>query len=397
MKIAAVETLHLAEFPNLLWIVLEDDAGNRGLGETFFGPEAVAAYIHETAAPLLVGRDVSGPEELRRLLRPYVGHQAPGAEMRGNSAIDIALWDLWGQRAGAPLWELLGGRSRERIRAYNTCAGYRYIRAAEGQQTANWGLDGKQGPYEDLDAFLNDAGTLARSLMDEGFTAMKIWPFDFYAEESQGMAITPAQLARGCEPFRLIREAVGDGMQIMLELHSLWSAPAAAEIARAVAPYGVYWVEDPMQMSNFRALADFRRQVPMKVTASETLATRRQFLSLIEARAVDVVMLDLAWCGGVTEGKAIAAIAEAADLPVAPHDCTGPVTWAASCHLSLHAPNALIQECVRAFYSGWYRELAEGLPAVKAGQVRPAEGAGHGVRLKPEVEGRPDAIRRRSG
>jgi len=397
MKIAAVETLHLGEFPNLLWVILEDEAGNRGLGETFFGPEAVAAHIHDFAAPRLVGQDISGPEVLRGLIRPYVGHQAPGAEMRGNSAIDIALWDLWGQRTGAPLWELMGGRCRERIRAYNTCAGYRYIRAAEGQQTGNWGLDGRQGPYEDLDAFLNDAGTLARSLRDEGFTAMKIWPFDFYAEASQGMAITPDQLAKGCEPFRLIREAVGDGMQIMLELHSLWSAPAAVEIARAVAPYGVYWVEDPMTMSNFGALADLRRQVPMRVTASETLATRRQFLALIEARAVDVVMLDLAWCGGVTEGKAIAAIAEAAELPVAPHDCTGPVTWAASCHLSLHAPNALIQECVRAFYSGWYRELAEGLPAVEAGEVRPAEGAGHGVRLKAGLEGRPDARRRRSG
>jgi len=397
MIIAALETLRLEEFPNLLWVIVEDEAGHRGLGETFFGPQAVEAYLHESVAPKLVGQEISGPEALRGRLRPYVGHQAPGAEVRGNSAIDIALWDLWGQRTGEPLWRLLGGRCRERIRAYNTCAGYRYIRAGKGQNTGNWGLGGAEGPYEDLDAFLTDAGPLARSLMDEGFTAMKIWPFDAYAEASQGMAITPAQLAEGFRPFRQIREAVGEGMQIMLELHSLWSAPAAVEIARAVAPFGVHWIEDPIQMSNFGALADLRRQVPMRVTASETLATRRQFLGLIEARAVDVVMLDLAWCGGVTEAKAIAAIAEAAELPVAPHDCTGPVVWAASCHLSVHAPNALIQECVRAFYSGWYRELAEGLPVVEAGQVRPAEGPGHGVRLKPGLAGRPDARRRRSG
>lgn len=397
MIIAAIETLRVAEFANLLWVVLEDDAGNRGLGETFFGPAAVEAYIHETAGPKLVGRDLSGPEELRGLLRPYVGHQAAGVETRGNSAIDIALWDLWGQRSGAPLWELMGGRARTSIRSYNTCAGYRYIRSAEGQQTGNWGLDDRQGPYEDLDAFLNDAGALARSLMAEGFTAMKIWPFDFAAEASQGMAITPAELARGCEPFARIREAVGDGMQIMLELHSLWSAPAAVEIARAVAPYGVYWIEDPMQMAHFGVLADLRRQVPMRVTASETVAGRRQFLQMIEARAVDVVMLDLAWCGGVTEAKAIATLAEAAELPVAPHDCTGPVTWAASAHVSLNAPNALIQECVRAFFTGWYTEVAEGLPVVEAGTVRPAEAPGHGVRLKPEVWDRPDALRRRSG
>jgi len=99
----------------------------------------------------------------------------------------------------------------------------------------------------------------------------------------------------------------------------------------------------------------------------------------------------------VTEAKAIAAIAEAAELPVAPHDCTGPVVWAASTHVSLHAPNALIQECVRAFFSGWYTELAEGLPIYEADTVRPADGPGHGVRLKPELWDRPDAHRRRSG
>lgn len=397
MRIAAIETLRLDEFPNILWVVVEDEAGHRGLGETFFGAGAVEAYLHESAAPRLVGRDLSGPEELRGLLKPYVGHQAAGAETRGNSALDIAVWDLIGRRTGAPLWQLLGGRSRETIRAYNTCAGYRYVRRAAGQHSTNWGLGGAEGPYEDLDAFLTDAGALAESLRAEGFGAMKIWPFDRYAEASGGMSITPDQLAGGCAPFARIREAVGAGMEVMLELHGLWSAPAAVEIARAVAPWGVAWIEDPIPMTNFGALADLRRQVPMKVTASETVAGRHQFLALIGARAVDVVMLDLSWCGGVTEAKAIAAIAEAAHLPVAPHDCTGPVVWAASSHLSLHAPNALIQECVRAFFTGWYPELVEGLPLVEAGTVRPADGPGHGVRLKPGIFDRADARRRRSG
>ncbi len=397
MTIAAVETLRLDEFPNIVWVILEDADGTRGLGETFFGAAAVEAYIHESAAPKLVRRDISGPEELRGLLKGLLGHQGAGVETRGNSAIDIALWDLWGHQTGAPLWRLLGGRCRDRIRAYNTCAGYRYVRGGLGQSSANWGLGAAEGPYEDLEAFLGDAGALAQSLLGEGITGMKIWPFDRYAEASQGMSITPEQLAEGCRPFQQIRAAVGDRMQIMLEMHCEWSAPAAVEIARAVAPYDVYWIEDPIPMSNFGPLADLRRQVPMKVTASETLAGRRQFMALIEARAVDVVMLDLSWCGGVTEAKAIAAIAEAAHLPVAPHDCTGPVVWAASCHLSLNAPNALIQECVRAFFTGWYTELAEGLPEVEAGTVRPAEGPGHGVTLKPELFERPDAHWRRSG
>ena len=99
MAIVAIETLRLDEFPNLLWLILEDEDGSKGLGETFFGPQAVEAYIHETAAPLVLGQ-AGDPEPIRLKLRPYVGHQAAGAEVRGASAIDIALWDLWGKRTG---------------------------------------------------------------------------------------------------------------------------------------------------------------------------------------------------------------------------------------------------------------------------------------------------------
>ena len=108
-------------------------------------------------------------------------------------------------------------------------------------------------------------------------------------------------------------------------------------------------------------------------------------------------MLDLGWCGGLSEGKAIASMAEAFGLPVAPHDCTGPVVWTASVHLSLNAPNALIQETVRAFYTGWYTELVTGLPVVAGGQVRLGSRApGLGIELLPGLTARPDAVVRRS-
>lgn len=395
MTIAAIDTLRLDEFPNLIWVIIEDSDGVRGLGETFFGARAVEAYIHETAAPLILGRPAE-PEPLRTLLRPYVGHQAAGVEMRGASALDIALWDLWGQRTDQPMWKLLGGRMRDSVRVYNTCAGYRYVRADKGQSSANWGLGDAEGPYEDLDAFLSDAGVLAEDLLSQGISAMKIWPFDRFAETSGGMSITPSQLAEGCEPFRKIRAAVGNKMEIMLEMHSLWSASAAMDIARKLAPYDLYWIEDPIQMNGFTALADLRLRVPQKITASETLATRRQFAALIAARAVDVVMLDLGWCGGMTEAKAIASLAEAHSLPVAPHDCTGPVVWAASCHLSVHAPNALIQERVRAFHDGWYREVTDSLPHFDEGTIAPPPGPGLGLWLKSSLFTREDATVRRS-
>ncbi len=391
-NIRSIRTLRLDEFPNLLWVFVEDDAGLVGLGETFFGPRAVEAYIHDTAAPRLIGQPAD-PEPVRVSLVPIIGNQAGGAEIRGNSAIDIALWDLKAKRAGEPVWQALGGRCREAIRTYNTCAGYRYVRSAEGQVSTNWGLgNAPAGPYEDLEAFLTDAGALAESLISQGITGMKIWPFDRYAERSGGQSISPAELEEGLRPFRQIREAVGDRIDVMLEMHSLWNQPVALQIAGAVAPLGIYWIEDPVRMAGVSALADFRAHCPIPVTASETISGRHQFRELLVADAADYIMLDLGWCGGLTEGKAIAALADAWHRPVAPHDCTGPVVYAASCHLSVHAPNAAIQESVRALYTGWYAEVCDGLPVVENGMVAPAHGPGLGISLKPAVFDRPDAM-----
>ena len=139
-----------------------------------------------------------------------------------------------------------------------------------------------------------------------------------------------------------------------------------------------------MLADSFEPLRDLRACTDIKLTGSETLAGRRQFRALMEARAVDIVMPDLAWCGGISEARAIATIADSFQLPLAPHDCTGPVVWAASCHLSLHAGNALIQESVRAFYDGWYREVAAGLPRVEQGYISLGDSAGHGLDLRED-------------
>ena len=390
--IRSIKTLRVGAFPNLVWVIVEDDQGATGLGETFFGARAVEACIHETVAPKLIGMEAD-PEPARMALIPYAGHQAAGAELRANSAIDIALWDLKARRNGEPLWRALGGRCREAIRTYNTCAGYQYVRSAEGQTSANWGLGAPAaGPYEDLQAFLTDAGALAESLLAQGITGMKIWPFDRYAERSGGQSILPDELEEGLTPFRQIRDTIGSRMDIMLEMHSLWSQPAALQIAEAVAPFGIYWIEDAVRMQGVSALADFRARCPIRVTASETIAGRHQFRELLEADATDYVMLDLGWCGGLSEAKKIATMAEAHQLPVAPHDCTGPIVYTASCHLSLNAPNALIQESVRAFYTGWYKELVTELPRMDKGHILPLPGPGLGTELLPDVKKRKDAV-----
>ena len=396
MKITALETIRNAEFPNLLWLHIHTDEGISGLGETFFGAQAVEAYLHESVAPQLLGQDPGRIDYIARKLYGYLGFRGSGVETRGNSAIDIALWDLWGKRTGQPVYQLLGGLTREQVRVYNTCAGYRYVRQRPVQTTDNWGLDGEEGPYEDLDAFLNRADELALSLLQQGIQAMKIWPFDHAAENNGGLHISPAELRRALEPFEKIRKAVGDKMDIMVEFHSLWNLPTACRIAEAVKHFQPYWMEDPVKMDSLSVVGEYRQRTGLPVTASETLSYRTGYKDLLEAKAVDIVMPDLSWCGGISEAKKIATMAEAHQLPVAPHDCTGPVVLTASSHLSLNAPNALLQETVRAFYTGWYKEIVTALPIIEEGYLRLEPNPGLGLELLPDFLKRNDTYRKRS-
>jgi galactonate dehydratase len=392
MKITRLETLRLGEFPNLVWLRVHTDQGVSGLGETSYAAQSVEAYLHEYVAPRVLGRDPLEIEALTRSLAGYLGWRGSGVETRAVSAFDLALWDLYGKICAQPLYQVLGGASRNAIRTYNTCAGYRYIRSAGGQSTRNWGLDGKsEGPYEDLDAFLHRAEELARSLLEQGITGMKIWPFDPYAESSDGQYISGPDLDKALEPFRRIRGAVGNRMDIMVEFHSLWRLPAAQKIARALAEFDTFWHEDPIRMDSLALLRQYAPHSKAPICASEVLAGRWSFKDLLETGVAGIVMFDLAWCGGISEARRVAALADAWQLPVAPHDCTGPLVYAASVHFSIHAPNALVQESVRAFYSGWYNELVTHVPKPKAGLLEKPPGPGIGCELLPQVWQRKDA------
>jgi len=395
-RITGLRTIRITERPNLIWVEVETDEGLIGLGESFRGAQAVEAAIHELATPLVLGQDSRRVEAIsRQLLTPYLGFHSVSAEVRAASAIDIALWDLKGKRHGVPVHEALGGASRLEIRAYNTCAGYAYnTKSAKRREI---GADDEAlGPYDDQIAFIRDAGALAESLVSEGYAAMKIWPFDPFAA-SGGQSITLTDLKAGLEPFRKVRAAVGDQIDVMCELHSLWGTQAAERICRGLEDYGVFWVEDPLcKMDDVQGLADLRRRVKTPICGSETLAGAASFRNLLAADAVDVVMLDVAWCGGLTEARKIAALAEAYNKPVAPHDCTGPVTLMAGLHLALHAPTAIFQEVVRATLSTWYRDLVTALPIVTNGMVQAPLSPGLGLTLNPDVKRREDAVVRES-
>src|SRR5436309_1203531 len=179
MKITKIETLRTEEFGNVLWVRVHTDAGVVGLGETFYGAGAAEAVIHDTLASRLLGRNPLHIESIHRdMLNLPMAQSSTGAEYRAASAIDIALWDLFGKVCNQPVHQMLGGLCRDKLRIYNTCAGYGYIRSNNIRPVSNWNLGGSQGPYEDLNAFMNRADALAENLLENGITAMKIWPFD---------------------------------------------------------------------------------------------------------------------------------------------------------------------------------------------------------------------------
>jgi L-alanine-DL-glutamate epimerase-like enolase superfamily enzyme len=387
MKITKLETIRIAERPNLLWLQVHTDEGLVGLGETFFGAQAVEAYIHETMASIVIGRNPLEIDKLSADLVGYLGYRSTGVETRGNSAFDIALWDLFGKVTGQPIAQLLGGFTRQDIRTYNTCAGTEYIKKATGQNTANYALKSEAADgYDDLNAFMNCADELAVSLLEDDITALKIWPFDVAAEKTRGQYISPQDMNSALKPFDKIRNAVGDKMDIMVEFHLMWQLLPAIEIARALAPYDTFWHEDPIKMDSLSSLTRYAAASKAPIAASETLGSRWAFRDLIETGAAGIFNLDISWCGGLSEARKIASMAETWHLPIAPHDCTGPVVLCASTHLSLNAPNALVQESVRAFYKTWYRDLVTALPPVSKGRITVPPGAGLGMELNPDLD-----------
>ena len=399
MKITAVETLRLTEHPNLLWVRLHTDEGLTGLGETYFGAAAAEADVHERIAPIILGQDATRIEFLNMKMQPYTGFTASGVEVRALSAVDVALWDLAGKAANKPLCDLLGGRTRDSIQVYNTCAGPNYVSKTSAVNLDNFGIgsDSANNPtYEDLEAFLHHPEELASSLMEMGIFSMKIWPFDLAAGAADGVDISPADLNKGLQPFEKIRAAHGDKIRLKAELHGLWSLNAAKKIAAALEPLEMDWIEDPVWMDRPLEVAELAASTSAPLAGGETLASLGQFSSLLNEGNIDTLIIDATWAGGVTPSRKAAALAEARSRPIAFHDCSGPVTLAVSTHMALSLRNVREQEIARGFYYAWYQEFVDNLPPISNGRITVAEGPGLGMDLLPALVNRKDAIHRTS-
>lgn len=387
MNISGIETLWLGEHPNALWIQVHTDEGLIGLGETYYLPRAVEAVIHDLAAPALIGESAFDRERHWQNLftqANFFGYA--GAEMRAISALDIALWDLLGQYLSQPIYNLIGGQTRDSIRVYNTCV--------------NTPL------YADQDGFVERPGELAEALLAQGITQMKIWPWDRFAPQFKGAqvtgpagwsatgpvghAITPEQVQGGLWSVQEIRRAVGDRMEIAIEGHSRWDLNCALRIARALEPYDVVWMEDIIQPDSTDDLARLVMETSVPQCVSERLFTKYAFREVMARGAAHIVMPDMIWTGGITEAVKIAVLADAYHLAIAPHDCTGPVNVLACLHVCAAVPNAMVMETVRGFCEGYYRDIVTTPIPIRDGNAFFPSEPGLGARLRPEVLARSD-------
>ena len=390
IRITAIETvIPDSLMPGLLLLRIHTDQGFIGHGETYYAPHAVAAMIHDWMGRRLLQSDpLSIESHWRFLYERCSAFGGKGAELRALSAIDLSLWDILGQVCEMPVWQLLGGKARDRVRVYNSSGGPSYGRRTGAQTDQGWpghGDIGKQGPLEDNWSSNFAAGDLAEELLSEGYTAMKFWTFD-RAYHEHGPHFLPWSAVKEClRPMEEVRARVGDRMEILLDGHGFFQLPAALRIAEAMRDLKPLWLEDVMRIDNADTLADFRDKAQLPIAVSEMFPTREEYRLVLEKRAADYVMIDPTWVGGISETRRLAELAQSYNVPATMHDCTGPLTLFAGMHVATAVPNVVFQESVRAHIRTFYSSLIETNISIEHGFAIPPTGPGLGTRLLPEL------------
>ncbi len=344
---------------NHVFVKVISDEHVYGVGEAYrVGPDAATVAVIEDFKGWLIGQDPFRIEHLWRLM--YNGSRFPGGSIgyAALSGIEIALWDLKGRALDRPVYELLGGRCRDRVRVYRAIGG-------------------------DTPESLAEAG---RRAVDEGFTGVKMAPQPPEDEKMAWGSVVRATARR----MEAVRKAVGDAVDIGLDPHARIFEPyKAREIAEAVQPYRPMFVEEPLRPENIPALAALRREVRVPVATGEMLYTKYAFRDVLAAGAADILQPDLLICGGLLEAKKIAAMAEAHYVTVAPHSPLGPVSTAVSVHFAASTPNFLILEYVPDQH-GPVSELVREPLVLEDGHLRIPDRPGLGIELNlPAFAGKP--------
>ena len=361
MKITAIETVVVnAVHRNWIFVkVLTDQPGLHGWGEATleWKTRGVVATI-EDLGPFVIGEDPHRIEHIVRRMTCFSFWPLGVIGLTAVSAIEQALWDIKGKALGVPVWQLLGGRVRDRVRVYT------HMRRGK--------IGGHVGTG-DIGAFCD----AVQETVEMGYDAIKLGfvPYSGYD--------APLPVVRHVEKLAAaVRERVGDGVDIMTDFHG---RPESLDAAKAyidvIAPIKPLFVEEPIQPGDTPALADLARRVDCPLATGERLFTPREFAEVAETRAVAYIQPDLAHCGGFTGGRKIAAIAEAAHMGVAPHNPMGPVAGAVALQFDLATPNFVIQEEAVGLVP-WFEEVCSLYPlAMTDGAWRPPEAPGLGIEI----------------
>ena len=366
MRITEVGTVVVgARMRNWVFVkVVTDEPGLVGWGEATleWKTRAVVGAI-EDLSPLLLGQD---PFRIEHLWQSMSRHQfwPPGIiGMSALSGVDQALHDIKAKALGVPVYELLGGAVRDRIRLYDHLGG--------GDPSAVYGA-------ADPRAFAE----AARASVEEGFTAVKVLPLPPLEPLASAAAIRTAE---GC--LAAVREAVGDDVEVMADLHGRTTAAAAIQVVKALEPYRPWFVEEPVAPGDPRILRQVADATGVPLATGERLVGRQQFKAVLDARAVAVVQPDVCHCGGLSELKRIAALAETYGVSVAPHNPLGPVATAYNLHFAASTSNWLIQEQMRGA-APWWDEVVTAPITIENGYASVPSGPGLGLAVDERAAAR---------
>jgi L-alanine-DL-glutamate epimerase-like enolase superfamily enzyme len=396
-RITAIETVIPHDvMPGLLALRIHTDAeaiaGAHvvGHGETYYIPTAAAAVIHDFMAPRLLGADAMAIESHWRFLYERItAFGGVGAELRALSAIDLALWDIAGQMMGQPIWRLLGGPVRDAVPVYNSCGGPFYGRTNRKTPSASgWpghGDPGQPGPLEDNWSSMNRPAELAEELIALGYKGMKLWSFDAVYRRQGGHYLSQHDIEEGLRPFRIIREKVGDEIELMLDGHGFFSLAAARQIADAMLEVRPLWLEDILRPDSVQTMAAFRLHSPVPIAVSEMLTTADQYRQVLEAGAADYIMIDPTWVGGISNTRRIAELAQVHNVATLMHDCTGPMTLLSGLHVASSNAGVAMQETVRAHLATLYPLLIDRPIETRNGHIPLIQSPGIGARWRADL------------
>ncbi|MFD6993325.1 mandelate racemase/muconate lactonizing enzyme family protein [Streptomyces sp. NPDC059943] len=337
MRITGIST-HVVGTPwrNLTYVLVHTDEGLTGVGETrMLGrTDALVGYLREAEANHIAGSDPFAVEDLVRRMKYGDYGRAGEIVMSGIAVVEMACWDIKGKALGVPVWQLLGGKVTDRVKAY-----------ANGWYTT------ERTPQAYHQA--------AKAVVARGYRALKIDPFG-----TGHFELDRAGTGYAVSLIEAVRDAIGPDTELMLEMHGRFSPATAVRLARELAPYDPAWLEEPVPPENLRALSKVAGKVDIPVATGERIHDRIEFRELFASQAADIIQPDVGHIGGILETRKLAATAETHYVLVAPHNVGGSVLTAASLQLAACTPNFKILEHFNDFADAEIKKIVSGAPEV---------------------------------